>query len=110
MQKAEIRSMAGIATGPRAQRVEALLQEKLHPVRMEIIDESDRHAHHIARPRGPQEGASETHFRLTVVSDAFSGLSRVARSRLVHKYLDPEFADGLHALALTLNTPAEAAA
>ncbi|MCH4090342.1 BolA family protein [Acetobacter sp.] len=102
--------MAGVATGPRAQRVMELLQEKLVPARIEIIDESDRHAHHIARPRGPQEGASETHFRLTVVSDAFAGLSRVARSRLVHKYLDSEFADGLHALALTLNTPSEVTA
>ena len=101
--------MAGIGTGPRAHRVKALLEEKLSPVRIEIIDESDRPSHHIARPRGPQEGASETHFRLTVVSDAFGGMSRVARSRLVHKYLDAEFADGLHALALTLNTPAEVA-
>ncbi|WP_173568911.1 BolA family protein [Acetobacter conturbans] len=102
--------MVGIATGPRAQRVKALLEEKLSPIHIEIIDESDRHAHHVARPRGPKEGASETHFRLTVVSDAFDGLSRVARSRLVHKYLDAEFGDGLHALALTLNTPAEVAA
>ncbi|NHO32998.1 BolA family protein [Acetobacter fallax] len=102
--------MAAEATGPRAQRVKALLEEKLSPVVLEIMDESDRHAGHIGRPRGPQEGVAETHFRLTVVSDAFDGISRVARSRMVHSLLDPEFADGLHALALSLRTPAEAAA
>lgn len=102
--------MTGIATGPRAQRVKAVLEKELSPVSIELIDESDRHAHHVARPRGPREGAAETHFRLTVVSDAFEGVSRVARSRLVNRCLDAEFQDGLHALALTLQTPAEALA
>jgi BolA protein len=44
-----------------------------------------------------------------VVSPAFRGLSRVARSRAVHDALAAEFASGLHALALTLRTPEEAA-
>lgn len=97
------------AAGARAERVRAALQEKFSPVLIEILDESHRHAGHIDRPRGPQAGAAETHFRVTVISDAFEGVSRVERSRQVHGLLDAEFADGLHALALTLRTPAEAA-
>jgi BolA protein len=44
-----------------------------------------------------------------VVSPAFAGLTRVARSRAVHDALAAEFADGLHALALRLRTPEESA-
>ncbi len=102
--------MIARATGPRAQRIRTLLEEKLSPAALEIMDESDRHAGHIGRPRGPQEGMAETHFRLTIVSDSFDGVSRVARSRMIHDLLKPEFATGLHALALSLRAPAETAA
>jgi len=43
------------------------------------------------------------------VSDAFRGMSRVARSRAVHAALAAEFAGGMHALALRLRTPEEGA-
>jgi BolA protein len=43
-----------------------------------------------------------------LVSEAFRGMPRVARSRAVHAALAAEFGDGLHALALTLRTPEEA--
>jgi stress-induced morphogen len=49
-----------------------------------------------------------------MVSVAFKGVSRVARSRAVHTALASEFgpaeAGGMHALALTLRTPEEQAA
>ena len=44
---------------------------------------------------------------LLVVSAAFAGLGRVQRSRLVHDALGEEFGSGLHAVSLTLRTPAE---
>jgi BolA protein len=44
-----------------------------------------------------------------MVSTAFAGQSRVARSRAVHDALAAEFANGLHALALRLRTPEEQA-
>ena len=57
------------------------------PTRLEIIDDSHRHAGHAgARPGG------ETHFTVTIVSDAFTGLSRVARQRLVYETLAEELA------------------
>jgi BolA protein len=43
-----------------------------------------------------------------MVSEAFAGLSRVARQRLVYHALGEEFDTGLHALSLDLKTPEEA--
>jgi BolA protein len=78
------------------------LTERFEPTHLDIIDESHRHAGHAgARPGG------ETHFAVVVVSDAFTGLTRVARQRLVYEILADELADGVHALALTTRTPRE---
>jgi BolA protein len=44
-----------------------------------------------------------------LVSSSFAGMSRVARSRAVQDRLAAEFADGLHALSLTLRAPGEGA-
>jgi BolA protein len=89
----------------RALRIETQLRAALSPVSMSLIDESGKHAGHAgARPGG------ETHYRLTLVSTAFDGLSRVARQRLVYGALREEFDTGLHALSLDLKTPSEAGA
>jgi BolA protein len=94
------------AHGPtRAQRIARLLEAGFAPTRLEVRDDSARHAGHAgARPEG------ETHFSVLLVSPAFAGLSRVARHRLVTAALAPEFGSGLHALSLTLRTPEEHAA
>lgn len=89
----------------RAARIEALLQQTFTPVVLRVDDDSRRHAGHAGAAPGGQ-----THYSVLVVADAFAGQSRVARSRAVHALLDGEFADGLHALALSLRTPAEHAA
>ncbi|HYD88688.1 MAG TPA: BolA family protein [Vitreimonas sp.] len=87
----------------RAERIEKLLKPQLSPHVFVLEDESARHIGHAgARPEG------ETHYRLRVVSDAFAGLSRVARQRLVYDALREEFDTGLHALSLDLKTSAEA--
>ncbi len=78
------------------------LTERFAPVRLDIVDESQRHAGHAgARPEG------ETHFAVTIVSAAFSGQSRVARQRLVYQTLAEELATRIHALSLTTLTPDE---
>lgn len=83
--------------------MEELLKQQLSPHVFVLEDESARHAGHAgARPGG------ETHYRLRIVSDAFEGLSRVARQRLVYDALREEFDTGLHALSLDLKTKAEA--
>jgi BolA protein len=80
----------------------AKLDTAFTPVTLDIVDESHKHAGHVgARPEG------ETHFRVTIVSDAFDGASRVQRYRLVHDVLAEELKERVHALALVLRTPAE---
>lgn len=72
------------------------------PLRLEIVDESDKHRGHSgARPEG------ETHFHVEIVSAAFEGKSRVARQRMVHRVLAPELAERVHALSLRALAPAE---
>ena len=60
-----------------------VLQESLQPTELTVTDESEQHHGHA----GWREGG-ETHFRLYIVSEAFSGKSRVERHRLVND--DPE--------------------
>jgi BolA family transcriptional regulator, general stress-responsive regulator len=93
----------------RADRLHAALTRAFAPTVLEVQDDSARHAGHAgARPGG------ETHYSVLLVSAAFQGVSRVARSRAVHSALSAEFGPaeqgGIHALALTLRTPAEHAA
>jgi BolA protein len=89
----------------RYDRIYGVLESRFGAERLEIEDESSKHASHVART-GVTGG--ETHYRLILVSELFMGMSRVARSRAVHAALDAEFKSGLHALSLTLMTPAEA--
>ena len=45
------------------------------------------------------------HFRATVVSPAFSGLSRLAQHRLVYDLFGAEIGGPIHALSLKTQTP-----
>jgi stress-induced morphogen len=89
----------------RAARIEARLIADFAPLRLTVTDDSAQHAGHA----GAQPGG-QTHYSVLMVSAAFQGQSRVARSRAVHAALAAEFTGGLHALALTLRTPEEQAA
>jgi stress-induced morphogen len=86
----------------RAARLHAVLTRDFAPLRLEINDDSAKHAGHAGAQAGGQ-----THYSVVIVSAAFQGVSRVERSRLVHAALANEFADGLHALSLTLRAPVE---
>jgi BolA protein len=89
----------------RAERIRMALLETLPSAAVEVVDDSHRHAGHAgARPEG------ETHYSVRVVSPAFTGLNRLARSRAVHAVLEAEFGTGLHALSLRLLAPGEAGA
>ncbi len=90
------------APSSRASRLHTLLTQAFSPTRLEIVDESARHAGHS----GAAE-AGESHFKVTIVSDVFIRRTRLERFRMVHDALVGEFASGLHALSLNLNSPAE---
>lgn len=83
-------------------RICHLLTETLAPQHLEVIDDSHRHAGHAgARPEG------ETHFRVTIVSEAFVGESRVARQRRVFAALEEVMEHRVHALQIKALTPEE---
>jgi BolA family transcriptional regulator, general stress-responsive regulator len=84
-------------------RITLSLEAAFMPERMVVINESHLHAGH--QPGFTQEG--ETHFRVRLVSERFSGLSRVARQRAVMDVLKSELDGDLHALALEVAAPGE---
>ena len=85
-----------------AAAIEKKLTEALSPMRLNVIDESHKHAGHAgARPGG------ESHFNVEVVSSAFHGKNRVQRQRMVYGALADEMATDIHALSLQTLTPEE---
>lgn len=94
------------AKAPIAAAIQAKLTAALAPAHLRLHDDSHRHTKHAAAPDRTKSGG-ETHFRVEVVSDRFTGLSRVDRHRLVNEILADEFAAGVHALSIDAKTPAE---
>jgi BolA protein len=89
---------------PIADALRRKLEHAFAPVDLAVEDESAKHAGHAgSRPEG------ETHFRVRIISQAFEGMSRLERQRRVHAVLGAELETRVHALSLTLLTPAEAA-
>jgi BolA family transcriptional regulator, general stress-responsive regulator len=74
------------------------------PERLDVVDESHRHAGHAGARAG-----GETHYSVYIVSQAFQGKSRVERHRMVNAALASELKAGVHALAIRAAAPGEAA-
>jgi BolA protein len=88
--------------GPVAAAIREKLEAAFAPQRLEVIDDSDRHAGHA----GAREGG-ESHFNLVIVSAVFEGLSRVERQRRVNAALREELAGPVHALSIKALSPGE---
>ena len=82
--------------------IQAKLTAAFQPVRLEIEDDSARHAGHGgARPEG------ESHFNVLIEAQAFAGAPKVARQRMVYRALAEELAGPLHALSIKALAPGE---
>ncbi len=79
-------------------QLEQALNDKLQPFILQIEDESAAHAGHS----GSDGSGQGTHFRVRIGSEAFKGLSRVAKHRLVYDALQAFIDQGLHALAIDI--------
>lgn len=78
------------------------LTEAFSPTRLEIEDDSARHAGHAGA------GASgESHFNVVIQAQAFEGAPKVARQRMVYRTLAEELAGPLHALSVKALAPGE---
>ena len=75
--------------------VQKIIEEKLkavfNPANLQVLNESD--GHNV--PAG-----SETHFKVIIVSELFSGLRQVQRQQRVYKALNDELTSGVHALSM----------
>ncbi len=86
-----------MSTGPLQAALHDNLVEALQPVALEIENESHRHS-----------GSNpESHFKVTVVADAFEGQPLVKRHRAVNALAKDQLAAGLHALSIHAYTPAQ---
>ena len=77
--------------------IESKLQTALAPQFLAVENESHRHS-------GPR---TESHFKVTAVSNNFADQLLIKRHQQVYSLLQTEMANGVHALALHLYTPAE---
>ena len=84
----------------RAQDIEAALRSVLAPTSLQVDDDGHRHVGHA----GAREGG---HFSVRISSAAFTGLTRVARHRLVYDAVRSLMTQGIHALAIDARAPDE---
>ncbi|MDF7758649.1 transcriptional regulator BolA [Kosakonia cowanii] len=72
-------------------QIESKLKAAFEPVFLDVVDESYRHN----VPAG-----SESHFKVVLVSDCFTGERFLNRHRMIYATLAEELATKIHALAL----------
>ena len=87
-------------TTERVGRIRAALEKELAPTRLEIIDDSAKHAGHA----GAREGG---HFQLRLTSAAFRGKTSIQRHRLVFAAVGALMKTDIHALNIDARTPEE---
>lgn len=81
--------------------IQATIEDKLKALEpTELVVENESHMHNV-----PPN--SETHFKVTLVSERFVGLMPVKRHQQIYALLADELSGPVHALALHLYTPQE---
>jgi BolA family transcriptional regulator, general stress-responsive regulator len=86
-------------TSSREQRLRRCLEARFTPTLLIIEDESHLHAGHAGAAGG------HSHFRITIVAEAFRGLAPVARHRLVYAAVGDLLQTDIHALAIEASAP-----
>jgi len=74
----------------------------LEPEALELADRSALHAGHAGAAPG-----GNTHWRLVIVSPAFSGKNTVARHRMIYDALGDLMGRPIHALEIDARAPGE---
>ena len=78
--------------------IESKLRDKFNPSHLEVLNESSNHN----VPPG-----SESHFKVTIVSESFSNHALIQRHRSVNECLKDELQNKIHALAIQTFSPDE---
>jgi BolA protein len=84
--------------------LERRLRERFRPTHLDIRDDSAKHAGHA----GATSGGG--HFRVTIVSAAFEGLTLLEQHRAVNDVVADLFGDRVHALGLKTSVPSDGGA
>lgn len=89
-----------MSAGERVEKIRLALTAGLAPVALQIRDDSARHAGHA----GAREGG---HFSIVVVSEQFTGRTRMQRHQLVYAAVADLLRTDIHALSIQAQTPQE---
>lgn len=95
--------MNHLATNHSNNRIEQMnsLLAALQPTKIEIIDDSHKHAGHV----GARSGGG--HYQLLIVSTQFESKPTVTRHRMIYSALGDMMKHDIHALAIAAYTPEE---
>ena len=88
--------------GQVAETLRRKLQTAFSPTKLEVEDDSARHAGHAGAAPG-----GESHFNVLISAPAFEGMARVQRQRAIHAVLAEELAGPVHALSVRALAPGE---
>jgi BolA protein len=88
-------------TTEREAKIRQRLEQSLDPLELMIKDQSQLHVGH----EGARDGKG--HFDIVVVSQAFTGVSRVKRHRMVYDALRDLLESDIHALRISAYAPSE---
>lgn len=88
-------------TEQRVATIERMLRAALAPDELLVKDQSHLHVGHA----GAREGKG--HFEVTIVSDQFSGVDRIARHRMVYDALGVFMDSDIHALQINAHSPSD---
>ena len=87
------------ANPERIERMRRLLTDAFAPTELDVIDDSHRHVGHA----GAREGKG--HFTVRIVSDAFAGMTPLAKHRAVYAALGDMMQSDIHALSIQATAP-----
>lgn len=89
--------------GPVETEIRQRLAEAFRPSTLGVSNDSAMHQGHAGH-----DGSSESHFTVTITAEAFAGVSRLERQRMVNRALGDLPGERVHALAIKARAPGEA--
>ena len=87
--------MNAATDSPRMARIRAILTQALAPTRLELVDDSHRHAGHA----GARQGG---HFTLRIAAPCFAGRRPLECHRMIYAALGELMHTDIHALSIEL--------
>jgi len=84
-----------------AATIKEKLEKAFNPTRLEVIDESHKHAGHAgAKAHAAKYESGESHFHVIIAADILAPMTRLARHRAVMDVLADLMVERVHALRL----------